>query len=172
MPYPNPYLPQSAGQQYAPYQPQGYMTAGTSPMLVQQQQQQQPIHGFVYVTGVDGAKAYQMPPNSEMPLFDSTGERDRMYIKTTDGAGFPTLIPCKVIRLTEPEAQPESEYVTRDELDRTYRDLAEQLERIKEVIHVPVPTTAGVAEPNAGTPTGNQADGGWESARHASTADA
>ena len=82
MPYMNPYLPQQS--QYAPYQPQGYMTAGTSPMLAQQQQQ--PVHGFVYVTGVDGAKAYQMPPNSEMPLFDSTGERDRMYIKTTDGA--------------------------------------------------------------------------------------
>lgn len=144
MPYMNPYLPQQP--QYAPYQPQGYMTAGTSPMLAQQQQQQ-PIHGFVYVTGVDGAKAYQMPPNSEMPLFDSTGECDRMYIKTTDGAGFPTLIPCKVIRLTEPEAQPETEYVTRDELTRTYRDLSQQLEQMKGAIYGAVPTTADAAEP-------------------------
>lgn len=143
MPYMNPYLPQQP--QYAPYQPQGYMTAGTSPMLAQQQQQ--PVHGFVYVTGVDGAKAYQMPPNSEMPLFDSTGERDRMYIKTTDGAGFPTLIPCKVIRLTEPEAQPETEYVTRDELTRTYRDLSQQLEQMKGAIYGAVPTTADAAEP-------------------------
>ena len=146
MPYPNPYVPQPMGQQFAPYQPQGYMTAGTSPMLAQQQQQQ-PIHGFVYVTGVDGAKAYQMPPNSEMPLFDSTGERDRMYIKTTDGAGFPTLIPCKVIRLTEPEAQPESEYVTRDELDRIYSDLSGQVEKLKGVLSVPVPTATAAAEP-------------------------
>lgn len=143
MPYMNPYLPQQP--QYAPYQPQGYMTAGTSPMLAQQQQQ--PVHGFVYVTGVDGAKAYQMPPNSEMPLFDSTGERDRMYIKTTDGAGFPTLIPCKVIRLTEPEVQPETEYVTRDELTRTYRDLSQQLEQMKGAIYGAVPTTADAAEP-------------------------
>lgn len=160
MPYPNPYAPQPMGQQFAPYQPQGYMTAGTSPMLVQQQQQ--PIHGFVYVTGVDGAKAYQMPPNSEMPLFDSTGERDRMYIKTTDGAGFPTLIPCKVIRLTELEAQPETEYVTRDELTRTYRDLSQQLEQMKGAIYGAVPTTADAAEPtgqhlrpSTGNPSGD-----------------
>ena len=35
------------------------------------QQYQQPVHGFVYVTGPDGANAYQMPPNSEMPQFAS-----------------------------------------------------------------------------------------------------
>ena len=153
------------GQQFA-YQPQNYMTAGGSPSLMQQQ----PVHGFVYVTGLDGAKAYQMPPNSEMPLFDSTG--DIMYIKTTDGAGFPTIKVCKVQETQSAQAAAVSEYVTRDELDRTYHDLAAQLERIKESIHVPVPTTAGVAEPNTGAPTGNQADGGWQSPRHASTADA
>lgn len=143
MPYMNPYLPQQP--QYAPYQPQGYMTAGTSPMLAQQQQQ--PVHGFVYVTGVDGAKAYQMPPNSEMPLFDSTGERDRMYIKTTDGAGFPTLIPCKVIRLTEPEAQPETEYVTRDELRAACAGIAQQVEQLKGDLYGTVPAAADAAEP-------------------------
>lgn len=35
------------------------------------QQYQQPVHGFVYVSGLDGANAYQMPPNSEMPQFAS-----------------------------------------------------------------------------------------------------
>lgn len=36
------------------------------------------------VTGLEGAKAYQMPPNSTVALFDNND--DLMYIKTTDGA--------------------------------------------------------------------------------------
>lgn len=144
MPNFNPYIPQPMGQQFAPYQPQGYMTAGTSPMLAQQQQQQ-PIHGFVYVTGLDGAKAYQMPPNSEMPLFNSTG--DVMFIKTTDGAGFPTIKVCNVIERKDATTSDATEYVTRDELTRTYKDLMQQLEQMKGVIYGTVPATADAAEP-------------------------
>ena len=141
MPYMNPYLPQQP--QYAPYQPQGYMTAGTSPMLAQQQQQ--PVHGFVYVTGLEGAKAYQLPPNSEMPLFNSTG--DVMYIKTTDGAGFPTIKVCKVKEMQSTQDAEATEYVTHDELDRIYSDLSAQVEQLKGVLSVPVPTTTAAAEP-------------------------
>ena len=36
------------------------------------------------VTGLEGAKAYQMPANSTVALFDNND--DLMYIKTTDGA--------------------------------------------------------------------------------------
>lgn len=136
----NPYLPQQS--QYAPYQPQGYMTAGTSPMLAQQQQQ--PVHGFVYVTGLEGAKAYQLPPNSEMPLFNSTG--DVMYIKTTDGAGFPTIKVCKVKEMQSTQDAEATEYVTHDELDRIYSDLSAQVEQLKGVLNVPVPTTTAAAE--------------------------
>lgn len=44
---------------------------------------------LIRVTGMDGAKAYQMPPNSVVPLFDA--DNDNMYVKSTDGAGFPTI---------------------------------------------------------------------------------
>ena len=37
------------------------------------------------VTGEEGAKAYQMAPNSSAALFD--GNEDIFYLKTTDGAG-------------------------------------------------------------------------------------
>lgn len=141
MPYPNTFMPQ---QPFAPYQPQGYMTAGTSPMLMQQQQpQQQPIHGFVYVTGLEGAKAYQMPPNSEMPLFDSGG--DVMYIKTTDGAGFPTIKICDVSEKADASTVPASSYVTHDELQRIYSDLTMQVEQMKGVLYGAVPATPDVA---------------------------
>lgn len=156
MPYMNPYLPQQP--QYAPYQPQGYMTAGTSPMLAQQQQQA--VHGFVYVTGLEGAKAYQLPPNSEMPLFNSTG--DVMYIKTTDGAGFPTIKVCKVKEMQSTQDAEATEYVTHDELDRIYSDLSAQVEQLKGVLSVPVPTTTATAEPTgqhlrtgSGNPSGD-----------------
>lgn len=154
MPYQNPYLPQQMGAPMTTFQPSGYMTPGsTYGMAQQQQQQQQPVHGFVYVTGLDGAKAYQMPPNSEMPLFDSTND-GVMFIKTTDGAGFPTIsvVDCKK---REPQtSQPVADggaqaYVTHDELDRVYSDLSRQMEQMKESLYVPVPKTT---EPAAAKP--------------------
>lgn len=147
MPYPAPYMPQPTGQ-YQPYQPPNYMTAGQSYNLVQQQQQQS-IHGFVYVTGLEGARAYQMPPNSEMPLFDSTCD-GVMFVKTTDAAGFPTI---KVRRCYDEETQPartEQTYATRDELDKVYRDLSEQLEHMKGAIYGSVSQAAADAKPGVG----------------------
>ena len=44
---------------------------------------------LIRVTGIDGAKAYQMAANSTVALFDSN--EDIMYVKTTDGAGFGTI---------------------------------------------------------------------------------
>ena len=143
MPYPNPFMPQHP-QQFAPYQPQGYMTAGSSPLL-----SQQPIHGFVYVTGIEGAKAYQMPPNSEMPLFDSTSE-NTMFIKTTDGAGFPTIKVCNVNEKQGVQQQQSSEYVTHDELSRVYADLSGQMDTIKGAMYGNIPSAANATEQPAG----------------------
>lgn len=94
---------------------------------------QQPVHGFVYVTGLEGAKAYPMPPNSEMPLFDSNG--DVLYIKTTDGAGYPTITVCDCKR-REPVnvGNQTAEYVTKDEFERT-------IEQLREALHGTVPAT-------------------------------
>lgn len=141
MPYQNPFLPQPQSGQFSAYQPLGYMTAGST----YQMPQQQPVHGFVYVTGLEGAKAYQMPPNSEMPLFDSTND-GVMFIKTTDGAGFPTIsiVDCK--KRDAQEASAQSDYVTHDELQRVYTDVSIQLEQMKGAIYGAVPTAADSAE--------------------------
>ena len=143
MPYPNPFMPQHP-QQFAPYQPQGYMTAGSSPLL-----SQQPIHGFVYVTGIEGAKAYQMPPNSDMPLFDSTND-GVMFIKTTDGAGFPTITVVDCKKREAQSMQPSPEYATHDELERIYNDLSGQIEQMKGAMHAAVSQTAAAPEQSAG----------------------
>lgn len=50
---------------------------------------QQPVNNLIRVTGIEGAKAYQLPPNSDAVLFD--GNDAVFYVKTTDGAGFPTI---------------------------------------------------------------------------------
>lgn len=63
-----------------------------NPMQLAQQlmgsyQQRVAPQQLIRVTGMDGAKAYQMGPNSCVPLFDS--DNDIMYIKSTDGAQVP-----------------------------------------------------------------------------------
>ena len=70
---------------------------------------------LIRVTGLDGAKAYQMRPNSAVALFD--GAEDIFYLKSTDGAGFPTI---RVFRFEEVPATPAAapEYITKAEFER------------------------------------------------------
>lgn len=95
--------------QFQPRQQQGF--PGQQQMFPSQQPQ-----SLIRVTGMDGAKAYQMPPNSSVALFDE-GE-DIFYVKTTDGAGFPTVraFAFTPIELNQP-AKPQSDYVTREEFE-------------------------------------------------------
>lgn len=124
MPF-NPYQPMPS-YGYGYYQPQ------------QHQPQQQPMHGFVYVTGIDGAKAYQMPPNSEMPLFDDSG--DVLYIKTTDGAGFPTIT---VVDCTRRDSQPVSQQDVPTMAD--VEAVHNEIEQLRREIHELVSATAADA---------------------------
>lgn len=80
----------------------------------QQRAQMQQSMQLIRVTGMDGAKAYQMPPNSVVPLFDA--DNDIMYVKSTDGAGFPT-IRAFAFQPVEDKPEPAQQYVTRDEFD-------------------------------------------------------
>lgn len=86
-----PYMPTIPGQ----FNPSAYMqNIGIQqptqiPQFNAQMVSQQPVNCLTRVTGIDGAKAYQMPPNSVAALFDDS--YDIMYVKSTDGAGFPTI---------------------------------------------------------------------------------
>lgn len=82
---------------------------------MQMASQPQPVRdGLIRVTGMDGARAYQMPPNSAVALFD--GSQDVFYVKTTDGAGFPT-IRAYAFAPVQDQSQPQADYVTRAEFD-------------------------------------------------------
>ena len=85
-----------------------------------QQRQYQPQMGayptpqtLTRVTGIEGAKAYQMAPNSVVALFD--GDNDVFYVKSTDGAGFPTIKAFSFAPLETTPAQ--AEFVTRQEFE-------------------------------------------------------
>ena len=83
---------------------------------MQQTQPQQPRDGLIRVTGMEGARAYQMPPNSAVALFD--GGQDVFYVKTTDGAGFPTIRAYSFQPMEQAQAMGANEYVTRAEFEQ------------------------------------------------------
>ena len=78
--------------------------------------QYQSGQSLIRVTGIDGAKAYQMMPNSTAALFDIND--DIMYVKSTDGAGFPTIRTFKfteILPVTSQEAH--TDFVTRKDME-------------------------------------------------------
>lgn len=56
---------------------------GYSPM------QPQPMNNLLRVTGPESAKAYSLPPNSNVVLFDA--DNPIFYLKATDDSGFATI---------------------------------------------------------------------------------
>jgi len=49
----------------------------------------------VRVNGMNGANAYQLPPNSSILLLDDSAPI--VWLKITDGAGYPTLTPYDIV---------------------------------------------------------------------------
>lgn len=99
--YGNPYQMQmrQPAQSYYPQQLPAY------------QPQQQ---GLIKVTGMEGAKAYPLAPNSMIPLFDA--DSDVMYVKQTDAGGYPSIQAYRFTPIQETPAQ-QPEYVTRQEFE-------------------------------------------------------
>lgn len=127
----NPYMPGMTGQ----FNPSQYMQMMNQqfPQMGQfnaQMTAQQPMNGLTRVTGMEGAKAYQMPANSVVALFDDAN--DIFYVKSTDGAGFPTI---RVFDFFERKEQPvpvqqpinTETYATRQEL----QNLQQEIEQVR-----------------------------------------
>lgn len=83
-------------------------------------------NGIVWVQGIEGAKAYQMMPNSNIQLMDS--ENDGIfYIKTTDNIGMATLRTFKYSEITPTEHKTDlSEYVKKSELSDLINELLQR----------------------------------------------
>ena len=83
--------------------------------------QEQP-QNLIRVNGIDGAKAYQMNANSTVALFDSN--EDIMYIKNTDGAGFPSIRMFKFEEVNEIiNNEEKQDYISRKEFEEFKKEL-------------------------------------------------
>lgn len=126
------------GMGYQPYQPGTAQQFAMDQMQQYQQraQMQQPGMQLIRVTGMEGAKAYQMPPNSAVPLFDA--DSDVMYVKTTDGAGFPTIRAFSFKPIGDPApAAGADQYVTRAEFDQTMALIKEAISGAQQPVQQP-----------------------------------
>ena len=77
---------------------------------------------LIRVNGIEGAKAYQMSANSIVSLFDAN--EDIMYIKSTDGAGFPSIRTFSFTEVKEENKpiQP-ADYISREEFEEFKKEL-------------------------------------------------
>lgn len=87
-----------------------------------------PSNGIIWVQGIEGAKAYQLQPNSNAILMDSEID-GRFYIKTCDSVGMCTLRKFTYTECLESEDKPIdlSGYVTKQELDNAIAKIMGEL---------------------------------------------
>ena len=107
----NPYANLLAQNQY--YNPQ---------MNNQQIFPQEQTQNLIRVNGIEGAKAYQMSANSIVSLFDAN--EDIMYIKSTDGAGFPSIRTFSFTEVKEEnKTEKKVDYISREEFEEFKKEL-------------------------------------------------
>ena len=76
------------------------MTSAYPPTFTQYNQQPLLKIEVIRVHGEEGAKAYQMPPNSSVLLLDETAPI--VWLKTTDGASYPTITGYNITPIEPP----------------------------------------------------------------------
>lgn len=92
--------------------------------------------GLLWVQGEAGAKSYLVAPNTTVLLMDS--EAQRFYLKSTDGAGMPSLRTFEYteVGVSAPESQKAAEtnlddkYVTRAEYESLQSRYAEIMDKL------------------------------------------
>ena len=94
------------------------MTMGNNTFPAQRQE-------VIRVNGKNGADAYQMAPNSSILLLDETAPI--IWLKTTDGASYPTVTGYKITPIETKIATPIE--------SSSYADLESRIAKLEEVIN-------------------------------------
>lgn len=104
----------------------GYGT-GTMPQYYGGFQPQQTLpqqdQGLIMVNGEEGARAFQLPPNRTVPLFDKNAMM--FYLKTTDAGGFGSLRRfsySEVVDSVPAAPEKKEDYLTRAEFEAWKRE--------------------------------------------------
>lgn len=135
---------------YNPYvNPYGYQTPVIQqqqqiPQMQTPQQPQQQSNGLIWVSGEIGAKSYLIAPGNTVMLMDS--ESSKFYIKSTDGAGMPSIrtfeykecIQNAPQALTSHDNSVNDNFITREEFD----DLRAKYEELEKQIKKPIQVRA------------------------------
>lgn len=104
------------------------------PVMNQQNYQQQNNNSnMVWVQGEAGAKAYVLPNNTTLPLWDS--EAQVIYIKSVDASGKPSMTILDYVDRNAPvqEEKEKDEYVTKTDLDllnNKFEAVSEQIDSL------------------------------------------
>ena len=103
------------------------------------QQQQQPVNNILRVTGPESAKAYSIPADSNVILFDANNPV--FYLKTTDDGGFPhPLRTFKFEEIKAPDTSAPSEqidtsnFATKDDLEILQNNVLELKEMLEGLV--------------------------------------
>jgi hypothetical protein len=86
-----------------------------------------PTNNIIWVQGIEGAKAWQLAPNSMAILLDSEAE-GKMYIKVSDNIGMSSLrvfnyTETSVSNATTNQDLDLSQYVKKDELSNLIKEI-------------------------------------------------
>ena len=97
-----------------------YMNIGQQTMQQQTIPQQTMPQQIIKVNGENGARAYQMMPNSSVLLLDENNPI--VWLAQTDGAGYKTVTPYNITPYAPPEAP-------------DFNSLSDRLKRLEDVIY-------------------------------------
>lgn len=131
MPYSSPYNGQTNYMGQVPFAPQN---ANYAPQTPTQQQPAQMNTNKIYVTGIDDARARQLPPNSDFIFLDN--DKPLLYRKTVDATGKMEIKAFKISEYTETEAPAPaqavdlSQFVSAEE----FKSMQTEVGRIKKTI--------------------------------------
>lgn len=114
-----------------------------------QYQPQTNLNNIIWVQGEPGAKAFQLPANSNIILMDN--DEAKFYIKSTDAVGMTTMRTFEFVETTNDKpntpASPKEDYVTRKE----FEELKGMIEHAKSTLF-----SNATAPTELLTPTNNQ----------------
>lgn len=133
----------------------------SQPSYTNQYQPQSNLNNIIWVQGESGAKAFQLPANSNIILMDN--DEAKFYIKSTDAVGMTTMRTFEFIETTNDKpntpANPKEEYVTRKE----FEELKGMIEYAKSALlsnaatptELPIPTNSQQTQRSGGNHKGN-----------------
>lgn len=103
-------------------QPYGVPMFPQAPSAPQQTPNTSPLTNKIYVTGIDGARQYQLPNGSDYVFLDN--DKAMIYRKTVDATGKMDVQAFDITPHSEPSQSTQSEYALKSDLDALRKEIA------------------------------------------------